>query len=759
MINEQKEQEAEVSKTAAKTKKKPVIQVLSALPVGFDGKAKGGGVAPGILNSIPATHEMVRWVGIMKSEGATEDQKKEASLKKYGVKQGIDKEEGTTQTFQNHYVEPKKFWQYYVNATNGSIWPLIHSMPEKKSRKANFESLKSIDEEYSQKLMGIMEDLLAERNEGLQEGEPKETLDDLTVWAHDYHVFHVPGMIKDLAEKSELEGSPKVSFFHHEPWPEISPDSGPSILDQFKKTLTNLAGGQAEDTVVYANFNKTDKEQFKEILTNLTKADTLGFHTEGDAEGFLATVKNFDVLNQAQLQDLSNRVFVNPIGVPKAVMQQNFLLRAPFLKQGLETDNKLNQELGAPQPLPKKEQQEGGDQKVSDVRKVTDDFAVEYRDQQKKAVKEFGEKIEELKEKDSPTRNETQMIKAGPGIIDRMNDGGATFLDKMTVSEQVYFDPEKTQINSVQRFDYTKGIAEFLEGYRDFLRELKAQGVENPEQKYQFNLVTGKGRSGDAVHEYTQYEIEAKILLEAVNKEFPGSIYHFKSGIPNPELPIANAASDILLVSSVADGYVLAGPEILESQIISLEEKMQKSNYNPQVIVTDSVGLARDLETMENKPDRLQLVPPTPESFTRALMKAHENRKQGKGVGLATVEKELKQISKAIPDSMGTFGKVAFAAMEAAPGTARQVAADVRNEHQAIRDIPTKAEVKNAKNRANKQRKKRAKARKAVTGQSSTANLAGLGSSTGSSSQSASQRVSKAEPRAKKGTQAKVRRG
>ncbi|MEM9001174.1 MAG: trehalose-6-phosphate synthase [Bacteroidota bacterium] len=667
-MEEEKSQSEEKLKPASKN----IYIATSAMTVGvkenngkYFAEPKSGGVAPGILNSLPAEYKLKGWRGIVKSKGKEVDTKSEEALKEFGVKQGFDSKDSETQTFQNEYVDENVFFEFYVNATNGTVWPLIHDMPEKRGRTTDFEALKSVDQAYSEKLFAKIVQDLKEENQGKPESDQK-TLDDVTIWAHDYHVFNVPGMIKDLARESDLKGTPNVSFFHHEPWPAISPEASPDGKKEVK------------DGVVYADFNDTEKAEFKAILENLVQADTLGFHTEGDAKGFLATVEHFGITSQ----DLEKRVFVDPIGSPKSNIRQNADIRMPFLQEGFASDSTLNQQLGTPQA--------NSEGTTSSAQMAVDRDAMEFRDKTFQEVADFRKLVTALGQKKDLTPQEQQLVKQGPGIINRMMNGGATPYDKMTVSEQVYFDPKKTHINSVQRFDYTKGIEEFLLGYQQFLRDLKAQGKktgDEPWKNFQFNLITGAGRSGDQVHEYTQYEKKAKKLMAEIKEEFPGALYHFKAGIPNPELPIANAASDILLVSSVADGYVIAGPEILESQIAYAERQLEEQDkkaergeettplyYNPQLIISDNVGLARDLDQLgENAPNRLQMVQPTPEEFTRALHQAHQNL-QETDVPLKTALTELQTISDVIPAAEGDFGKIATTVMEGEPTEARATA-------------------------------------------------------------------------------------
>jgi trehalose-6-phosphate synthase len=670
--------EEQAQEQAQEQKKKALGMVLTAMTVGvkmkdgqFMAEPKSGGVAPGIFAATPGDVELNRWLGAVRSEGETADNAKREALRDWerdsGFKQG---------TYDNLNIEPELYRPFYVEATNGTIWPIIHSMPEKRSEESRFETLKEVDEIYTQALLQqIKEDIADPEKPEIQ------NLDDIMLWSHDYHVFHVPGMIKDAVEAEGLEGELNVSFFHHEPWPDIQPGAMPDA------DKTGQRKGVDAEGTVYPDFSEKEQAQFTEILQNLVKADTLGFHTEQDAENFVKTVKNFGVMtNEQELTQLRGRSYVNPIGVPKPDVQQKFNQTAPFLKAGLN-GAALNAELNS---------RESKNEVVSTINLG----AIKFRDQLTKQLESFRALQEQIIR--TPRRERTpdqiKLLENAEGIINRVANGGATPYDIQTVAEQAYFDPQKTHFGSIQRFDYTKGIQELLQAYQQILREQKANGVEKPGDQMQFNLVTGAGRSGDPVAEYVKYEHDAKALIHDINHEFPGAVYHYKSGIPNPNLPIFNAMLDVGIASSIKDGYILAIAEVVEAQKLTFQEGgLNMEGKDPGFVVSTGAGIARDLEAIAERPElqeRMSLVEPTVEGLKEGLnaqiTRVQESKKAGQTEANKpeTVLRELEAISDLIPDSMGTFGPIAFEAANARDKTAAESAKQLADEHREFRLNP-----------------------------------------------------------------------
>lgn len=663
-------------------RKQALSMVLTAMTVGvkmkegqYVAEPKSGGVAPGIFAATPGDVELNRWLGAVRSEGETADNGKREALREWERDSGF--KEGT---YDNLNIKPELYRPFYVEATNGTIWPIIHSMPEKRSEESRFDTLKEVDEIYTAALLQqIKEDIADPEKPEIQ------SLDDIMLWSHDYHVFHVPGMIKEAtAADPDLTGELNVSFFHHEPWPNIQPGAMPDAEE------TGVTKGVDDQGVVYPDFSETEAAQFKEILSNLVQADTLGFHTEADAVNFVKTVENFGVMtNQEDLTQLRAKSYVDPIGVPKPDVQQKFNQTAPFLKAGLN-GAALNAELNTREPR-------------NEVEKTINLGAAKFRDQLARQLQEFRDLTETIirTPRAQRTPEQTKLLENAEGVINRVANGGATPYDIQTVAEKAYFDPAKTHFGSIQRFDYTKGIQELLRAYQQILRDQRDnKGVENPGETMQFNLVTGAGRSGDPVQEYVNYEHDAKALIQEINQEFPGAVYHYQSGIPNPNLPIFNAMLDVGIASSIKDGYILAIAEVIEAQKLTFEEGgLNMEGKDPGFVVSTGAGIARDLEAVAEKPEleaRLSLVEPTVaglrEGLEAQITRVQESKAAGQTVANSpeTVLGELQAISDLIPDSMGTFGPIAFQAANPREGMTPAESADaLAQEHREFRLNPT----------------------------------------------------------------------
>jgi trehalose-6-phosphate synthase len=133
--------EEQAQEQAQEQKKKALGMVLTAMTVGvkmkdgqFMAEPKSGGVAPGIFAATPGDVELNRWLGAVRSEGETADNAKREALRDWerdsGFKQG---------TYDNLNIEPELYRPFYVEATNGTIWPIIHSMPEKEVKKVDLK--------------------------------------------------------------------------------------------------------------------------------------------------------------------------------------------------------------------------------------------------------------------------------------------------------------------------------------------------------------------------------------------------------------------------------------------------------------------------------------------------------------------------------------------------------------------------------------------------------------------------------------------
>jgi trehalose-6-phosphate synthase len=596
---------------------KAVYIATSAMTVGVneapDGSytvaKKSGGVAPGIDKAVPKDDGYVRagWLGITESTGdPAKDQAQNDALNEWGQQNGLGANE-----LEMLFVNQTRFKSFYTGATNGKLWPLIHSMPEKVTQRGSFNSHNEVDKAYTAKLLDKINADIANPDK------PEiQSYNDVVVWAHDYHVFSVPGMLKEAIKEQQAqdENAPKgeinVSFFHHEPWPNIAPGKAPE---------------GAEDGKIYTGLKESEDNMFKEILTNLIQSDTLGFHTQADADNFVETVRNFGVLTDEQdLAELKDKTFANPIGIPKERLNWELHHGADHIYEGIPAEVGENESAF-----------------LTNLRAAAAAIPDDHPDQRLLDAKQ------------------------------RVSDPNVppTLHDYQSVMEAKFFDHNKIHIGSVQRFDYTKGIDEFLDAYKGFLQQKQEETGQNPGAKYQFNLVTGRGRSSP-IPAYNEYQEKVVAKIKAINEEFPGAVHHYQNGINNAELPLFGAMNDIKLAASVKDGYILSVAEMINAREQVLERNDADgliTNLPTGIIVSNGAGIAEDLGGLERTSNlaTLSIVDPTPEALQEALTQQvdrienlRELRRDHPDV-IQNVQ-DLRNISSLITNADIDFGKTAF---------------------------------------------------------------------------------------------------
>jgi|GEM_PF-4094609 len=697
--------------TTSKSKKNKAVYIASSaniMSIGFNKetgeaevKLKSGGVAPGINDVIPEDgYDKVGWLGIQESPVAAPNSEKpfeEIQDKKDALIQALRTWEVANNVPEGQndfvFVDKETFDDFYKGATNGIMWPLIHSMPEKVATDRNLDSHAAVDWEYTETLLNqINKDINDPENSKIN------SYNDVVVWVHDYHMFQVPGMLKEaiaqqnkkagilvakiengdvvkinydaltkeefkeLDEKEDqkilkdkkgtvildgkrnitlldvpvkkIEGDINVSFFHHETWPNIFPGRRKNNDNDVDHIYLGDAPGLGQEQLTALD------DRFKTIFENLIKADSLGFHTRDDASSFKKTLKNFNI--PIDEKELEKKVFVNPIGIPKARLQRELLERIPVLKEG------LNNYQGERTPFV-----------VALEKQAT---ALEAKNSAA-FLETFANTNSSEVERNSKLKEISTLGKA----CDRVLKGGASLHDYQTVMEGVHFNPEKIHMASVSRFDYTKGLLEVLQGYQNFLRDEKSKTNINPGNIYQFNLVTGAGRSSP-IPAYENYADDVIALRDEINKEFPRAIYHYPKGINNSELPVFDGMIDIGVAASIKDGYILSIGEIMAARNSVLAHKDVRSLVTHQasgVIISNGAGITEDLvgESRVSNKETLTIVSPNVLDFKHAFKiqtdKIKKIRKYQEPVLDAKNKEELNKLVNKITDA-DNFGLAAF---------------------------------------------------------------------------------------------------
>jgi trehalose-6-phosphate synthase len=449
----------------------------------------------------------------------------------------------------------------YFDAANKLLWPLSHGLNDKIHKDASLNSFDEVNKLFAQ---GIIADIKASNNGDIP-------LDD-AVWVHDYHLLSVPKFLKELAPDLP------VGFFYHIPFPDLSPND-----------IEGVEGA----------------EKFKHILENLLEADFIQFHTLEDVQNFLNTVTNFGIANPEMLAEISEKISINPIGIPiDSVIKSFEFNHANFMP--IETPGIIFEDALGTQIDPN-----------------------EY----------------------APSLHRMVEIKSQEWILD---DNGKI---KPETKGVLTFDPDKIHTASVSRFDYTKGILELLDGYKDFLDQKRVDGVENPGEKYQLNIVATTPRD---IKEYIDYATEAQGKMDELLKEYPGS-FVFIPGIPNNNLALFNGIIDVSIAPSIKDGYLISIGEAFIARDTALKMNTLPIKNRPSaVIVSSGAGISRQLEKGGSIPD-LSIIEPTIDNIKKSLLLQTERIEFSRQLPKSN-QKNLSRFSE-IPKRVSTtaeFGKKAL---------------------------------------------------------------------------------------------------
>lgn len=135
------------------------------------------------------------------------------------------------------FIENKIYNPYYNGFCNATLWPLFHYFPSfVVYNQAHFEMYEKVNELFATALMTIY-----------QPGD--------TIWIHDYQLFLLPGMVRELIPDA------RIGFFLHIPFPSFE---------------------------IFRLLHRPWKEK---IIRGMLGADLIGFHTHEYVQHFLKTVR------------------------------------------------------------------------------------------------------------------------------------------------------------------------------------------------------------------------------------------------------------------------------------------------------------------------------------------------------------------------------------------------------------------------------------------------------------------------------------
>ncbi len=162
-------------------------------------------------------------------------------------------------------IKPSIDNEYYEGFCNNFIWPLFHYFPSLVEYKESyFENYVRANRLFAEKLKELMEP------------------DDL-IWIHDYHLFLLPGLIRDVFDTAT------ICFFLHIPFPAFE---------------------------VFRIIPKTCRDS---ILRGMLGADLIGFHTHDYCHYFLRSVSRLlgleITMNSVVVEDRLVKAQAFPIGI------------------------------------------------------------------------------------------------------------------------------------------------------------------------------------------------------------------------------------------------------------------------------------------------------------------------------------------------------------------------------------------------------------------------------------------------------------
>lgn len=193
------------------------IIVSNRLPLQFDSrdgqvKPSSGGLVTAV-NGIKTTNQKV-WIGAANAELAQ------------AIKDQPARDADRHMDYHPIEIDEHRFDQYYNGYCNDVLWPLLHYESNMVKHFAeNWEAYVEVNRRFAEEIIKVARP------------------DDL-VWIHDFHLFLVPGMIRELNAAQEHKF--RVGFFLHVPFP---------TSEIFRQLPTRV-----------------------EILKSLVMADVIGFH-------------------------------------------------------------------------------------------------------------------------------------------------------------------------------------------------------------------------------------------------------------------------------------------------------------------------------------------------------------------------------------------------------------------------------------------------------------------------------------------------
>ncbi|WP_321996721.1 bifunctional alpha,alpha-trehalose-phosphate synthase (UDP-forming)/trehalose-phosphatase [Draconibacterium orientale] len=166
--------------------------------------------------------------------------------------------------------------------------------------------------------------------------------------------------------------------------------------------------------------------------------------------------------------------------------------------------------------------------------------------------------------------------------------------------------PNRKLILSIDRLDYTKGIPQRLNAFREFL-------VKHPDYREQVSLIMLTVPSRTDVEQYQNLKNEIDVLVGNINGEFGtlnwNPVIYFYRSVPFENLIELYSSADVALLTPLRDGMNLVAKEYIASKV----------NKKGVLILSEMAGASKELgEAISVNPNN---IPDTADAIYRALTK------------------------------------------------------------------------------------------------------------------------------------------
>ena len=166
--------------------------------------------------------------------------------------------------------------------------------------------------------------------------------------------------------------------------------------------------------------------------------------------------------------------------------------------------------------------------------------------------------------------------------------------------------PNRKLILSIDRLDYTKGIPQRLNAFREFL-------MKHPDYRERVSLIMLTVPSRTDVEQYQNLKNEIDVLVGNINGEFGtlnwNPVIYFYRSVPFNNLIELYSSADVALLTPLRDGMNLVAKEYIASKV----------NKKGVLILSEMAGASKELgEAISVNPNN---IPDTADAIYRALTK------------------------------------------------------------------------------------------------------------------------------------------